>query len=433
MAYWNVGDKIGVAEVASPAQHDINRYGGAWQMFRGLHLRTHPDADKAGSQVMLVGLDEVVMNDGCRYTGLPLPLTADITVSGAGGLDTGVVALNTWYKILLIGKSSTKLASDLRLIFHRAKDYKLDQFFTSSFDTNAFLRKSTGTATDLLAEGVQFATGGPVERIDITMARTGAVTGRVWLELRSDNAGSPSTTVLATSDKIDASALPTTMSYIALLFRTPFTVVPSTQYHIVLNGDYTRSDTVNIAWGGVIAGGYANGTAKQYNGTTWGAATGVGDFQFRAYVTENNAADNASLPSGYDETCQLGWVCNVNAFRIFVARDRSVSSQGPDALATLIANTNPVIYDCSTYLPPCRVTARAFISNGIGDAGCLIGGFPDGYVFQLQTLYPGLTSRIITHSSGLGFPPIPIPTEYQGLYAFVEGGSLNLWLGGYEW
>lgn len=42
-------------------------------------------------------------------------LTADITLSGAGGLDTGAEAANTWYYVYLIGKSTSPTSANMLL------------------------------------------------------------------------------------------------------------------------------------------------------------------------------------------------------------------------------------------------------------------------------------------------------------------------------
>jgi len=102
----------------------INITGGIWtgtvqkviQSFRGLHLRTHPNALAAPFQVALLKLDEVVMSDGARYLPTSFPLTADVTVSGLGGLDTGTETASTWYEVYLVGKSSTGANADLRMM-----------------------------------------------------------------------------------------------------------------------------------------------------------------------------------------------------------------------------------------------------------------------------------------------------------------------------
>src|SRR5690348_665746 len=58
------------------------------QSFRGLYLRTHPDADVATTKILLIAADEIVLSDGARLTGWS-NLAADLAVSGAGGLDAG--------------------------------------------------------------------------------------------------------------------------------------------------------------------------------------------------------------------------------------------------------------------------------------------------------------------------------------------------------
>src|SRR5262249_40539809 len=335
--------------------------------------------------ISLLGLAEVVMSDGTRYSnvvrpGTDTPLTALITGSGAGGLDTGSEQAATWYEGYVIGKSSTKLNSDLRLMLHRAKDYLVDQSFTTATNAGRALRLATSTATDLLAEGFKVATVGKIERIDIPILRAGAVSGNIWMEIRSDSAGSPSSTVLATSDKENAGVISTTEGYIAFLFRNPFTPADtSTQYHMVLNADYTRSDAVNITWRGVAAGGYANGVAKEFNGTTWANASGVGDFDFKLYVTENDTA--LTFPAGYDQSVKLGTFFNNSGsdFNPLGFYDRTAIPLALGTIASAFGTTTPVLTDLSVFFPPGRTLFRFATANPAGASAITAGGVPDGF------------------------------------------------------
>src|SRR5262245_46252801 len=56
--------------------------------FRNMRLRTHQDSDKAASKVILVSAREIVMDDGRSLANWSLQ-TADISMSGLNGLDTG--------------------------------------------------------------------------------------------------------------------------------------------------------------------------------------------------------------------------------------------------------------------------------------------------------------------------------------------------------
>jgi hypothetical protein len=106
-----------------------DRYaGGAAGVFRGLHLRTSPNADVAATTVTLLRADEIVSDDGYPWS-VTTPLSAVISSSGAGGLDTGAEAASTWYEIYAIRKSSDGTKN---LLLHKAPTFSLDQSQTSN-------------------------------------------------------------------------------------------------------------------------------------------------------------------------------------------------------------------------------------------------------------------------------------------------------------
>ncbi len=406
------------------------------QTFRGLRVRTHPDLDVAATKVAVLGLDEVIMNDGTRYQPTAFPLVADISAAGAGGLDFGTEQPSTWYDYYLIGKSSTRAISDLRTIFHRSKDYFKDTSFETPFDTSRGLRIATGTATDKIAQGFQLATAGKVEFIDITLARVGAVSGRIWLTIEASVVGAPSGTPLATSDKLDASVMNTTsVIYTRFIFRTPATLSAGTQYHMVLQGDYSRSDTVNVIWGGVVAGSYANGSSQDFNGTTWAATPGPSgiDRQFKVFVTRNDAA--LVLPTGYDQFIKLAPAYNNSSsnFSPFTAIDKHVRWLTQKLLGSITA-TVPTIFDMSSIIPPGQIKVHAVTANG-SVANNFISGVPDGYnITQQANGVEGGTSIVTSYAIGSSWGTFsPFITEFQGAYSEVSTGQQTPIITGFTW
>lgn len=402
--------------------------------FTNLHLRSHPDSDIAAKAIWFKA-DEVVMSDATRLA-FTTAVSADITAAGANGLDSGLEAASVWYEAYAIAKDDgTKGA-----ILHRAKDYRLDTSFVTALDVTRALRLLTATATDKLAQGIQLATTGPVEFVDITLRRVGSVVGNVWLTIEADTAGSPSGTPLITSSKFDASLISTTASYLRFVYRTPVSHTLSTQYHIVLQGDYPRSDTVFVDWGGVVAGGYSGGSAKQYNGAAWSAATGVGDFQFRAYVTENNAA--VTLPSGYTKQCLVGYAYNNSGSNLigFIQQARHVRYITEQSLGSTTA-TIPTLTDVSAFLPPNPVRMLLRYGTNAANSSVIYGGVPHGYD-SVGTSVNGVSEFQQSHrtvdASGAAFgaPHLtgePMPTEYQGLYVWVGGNTGFLNMIGFDW
>lgn len=416
------------------------------QIFSELRLRTHSDSDKAKTQVALLGLRMVVMSDGMRYDnvivpGTDTPLIADITVSGAGGRDTGSEVASTWYSIRLIGKSSTGLKSDLRLVLHREPNLFTDanQSFTTATNAVRNLRILTATPTDKLAQGFQSTTGssqGKIDYVDVALIRAGAVSGNVWFTIEADTAGNPSGTPLATSDKFDASKISTSEQIIRFPFRVPFTPVQSAQYHLVLQGDYAKSDTIFIGWRGVAAGGYANGVAKEFNGGVWANATGVGDFYFKIYTRLNEAA--ITYPGGYDQECKLGFVFN-NASSDFSAIsfiDRKARILGtlPQVVTPGLI---PTLADATSSLPPLNVIAHigARSSTGAGAYNWFASGIPDGYGMTVTGGSDWDNGSVrATGLTGYNFWLGHIATEYQAIYAAVDTANTTaFYIPSWEW
>jgi hypothetical protein len=400
------------------------------QRFRGLHLRTSPNLDVSARQVDLLHADEIVLDDGTRL-GPWDNLNADIQGSvGAGALDIGTEQSSTWYSIYAIAKDDgTK-----NLLLHREKNYSYDTSFGTARDATRALRVATSTAADKLAQGVQFANAGPLVYVDLDVARAGAVVGRVWISIQASVSGDASGTALATSDKLDASVISTTAGYLRFVFRAPFTVVASTQYHLVLEGDYTRSDTVFVTWGGVGAGGYANGVARQYNGTTWSNTTSIGDFRFFAAIERNAAA--LTLPTGYTKSALLGFVFNNSSsnFSPFLAYDNRVRTLVPQASGTFTSSTM-FLADLTAFFPPRPVRVHVGVGNSAVGEQVAISGVPDGYQISSGNGEGGLTSGgvHIASSSVMTSQAGHFMTEVQGVYYRTSGNTAQAWVLGYEW
>ena len=86
----------------------------------------------------------------------------------------------------------------------------------------------------------------------LKLFRNGTPTGNIWVEIETDSSNKPSNTTVTngTSANIDV----TTISNIdyteyTFTFATPPSLTASTQYHIVLKGDYSNSTSNFIGWG----------------------------------------------------------------------------------------------------------------------------------------------------------------------------------------
>lgn len=392
--------------------------------FRGLNFGTHIDNDVAAKKVLLRSADQVALNDGSALANVA-NLAADITLSGAGGLDTGSEQASTWYSAHVIHKSSVGTKN---LLLHREKDYFLDESYLTDDDTGA-IRAATGTLT-ARAQGFQVDTAGFVEFIDVKLVRSGTPVGTLTLqaEIHADSAGVPSNTPLATSDKLNPVDVSTTAHWVRFIFRSPVSLSALTQYHLVLTGGWTASDTEYVGWrADVSAPSYTRGTGSSRSGaSTWSAAAGL-DFIFKIYVTRNDAA--LTMPSGYDGSCLIGYAFNnsISDLIPFDAADRRVIWK--ETLNAVVGGSAavPTLLDWLG-IPPRRVKVRMF--GDTGGAGTLwLGPVPSGFRTPTGVRGGGAAGT----SAGQSLQSLEIITETQAFYTQDTSGTYDLIADSWEW
>lgn len=394
------------------------------QSFRGLHLRTSPNADVAATTVTLLHADEIALDGAAGSVSDWDNLSAVITSSGAGGLDTGTEAASTWYEIYAIRKSSDGTKS---LLLHRAKDYFLDEQQTT--DNQSRELREGATTNVKIAQTFDTDEAGKLEFVDVKLLKQGSPTGRIWVEVFSTSAGAPTGSALATSDKLDVSRISTTALIIRFVFRSPQTLVAGTTYAIALAGDYTASATVNIIVRENSAGGYAAGSVYTYDGTNW--ASDTEDLWFKVYVTRNDSA--VTMPTGYDQKCKVGYVYNDSGSNLdpFVARDRfvrSLISQGVGSTTAVI----PTLVDISNIVPPVPLMVLVAAGHDTDNAAVRISGVPDGIEAN-----DGVGGMAYLHANGNLYTPTSataeVMTEMQGLYQWVGVGTGQAFVLGWRW
>ena len=398
------------------------------QIFRGLHLRTSPNADVAATTVTLLRADAISLDDG-TYVEDWDDLSAVISSSGAGGLDTGAEAASTWYEIYAIRKSSDGTKN---LLLHQAKDYFLDESQTT--DNNAYTLRTSAVSQVKLGQSFQVTNNKPIDFVDARFIKVGTPTGatQFWFTIEADSSGAPSGTPLATSDKLDATLVSTSAQWIRFPFRSPLTPTAATTYWLVAQGSYDVSGTNTLKWGNNSAGGYASGTGAIYNGTSWSNTTD--DFAFKIYTTRNDAS--VTMPSGYDQKCKVGYVYNDSGSHLdpFVAQDRYVQVYQVQTIGSITA-TIPTLTDVSAFFPPGPIRADIVFYNGTLSAFSYVAGAPNGYdVTGGSEPGPGgqIVSRTAAAVAGTNVYA-SLFTEYQGLYAYVSAGTEVLSVVGYRW
>lgn len=405
------------------------------QSFRGLVVRTHPSEALRQSQVMF-SADAIVMDDGEEVQAWD-DVVADITASGAGGLDTGSEGASRWYEIWALYNGTTKSA-----VLHRALDYTTSAQYGSGEDGQHGLRDAA--ARTKLNQGFQVTLAGPVPYVDVKLIRSGTPVGNYWFTIESNSGGVPSGVALATSRKYNAGIHSTgTAHYIRIVFDTPATLSTATQYHLVMQGDYSVSGANYMAWrADTTAAGYASGSKAAYDGATWTNDTDD-DFLFNMWTTENDTS--VTLPTGYTRKALIGYVYNNSGsnFVPFQALNRRVkyyinntpASAGDNYVAAVTANGTTQVL--GPYIPPRPVILYYALDQDAAsreiNIQCLCvpthinSGDPMGSGFSLTMNGSFTSGDRPTH-----FAP-GIFSETQGTISCQSGGTVYLWVDGFEW
>ena len=394
------------------------------QSFRNLSLRTHYDNDQAAYKVILLHADAITMDDGEEVTDWDM-LEADLTASGAGGLDTGSEAASVNYGIYACAVDGASKC----IMFHREKDYFLDEEVIAGEDGQHLLRDAS--ARTRLSQGFQVDTAGPLEFVDVKIVKVGSPTGNFWVTIEANAGGVPGNTALATSDKYDVSRLTTTAVWVRLPFRTPYSVSAATQYHLVLYGDFTINGSNHIGWrADTSAATYAKGSKAAYDGATWTADTDD-DFMFKAYITRNDTA--VTLPSGYNQQALIGFAYNNTSsnLKYFSQKNgRVFTGHGDDwQVGTYSAANYPTLTDISAFVP-CRPVTAYFEGYNATSSRASVG---DLKATDLTTTIADEligTVKVLVGERG-ALPPINL--EYNGVNVEFDTGTMSLYLVGYEW
>ena len=401
------------------------------QTFRGLRVSTHPDADVDDKKV-LFSADSIVMDDGEEIAGWS-NVVVDLSVSGANGLDTGTEQASTWYSLWAIYNGTTKAG-----LFHREKNYLADSTgnYNTGEDGGHALRRASAPVNTKLNQGFQLATVGLLEFIDVKLVKAGTPTGEYWFTIETNSGGVPSGTVLATSDKYDVSRLTTTATWVRMPFRTPASLSASTQYHLVLQGNYTASDTNNLSWrADVSAASYASGSKGFYDGATWTNDTDD-DFLFKTYITQNDTA--VTLPTGYTQKALIGFAYNDGSSNLvpFLQVDRTVfGGQSAGWKIGSFTNTTADLKSLAAVIPPRPCLVTLFGYGDTGAATMRVGRlFAPDILGVMTTEYVGSSVVYCPAAGGMATYP-PIALEYQAMMHVVQssGGNNLIWVGAFQW
>lgn len=339
--------------------------------FNGLQLQTHRDSDLAPSQVELVTVDYIEMDDGTvlrndsnEWSGK----LADITVSGAGGLDTGTENSGEWYEIYAIAKED----GTRNLLLHESKLWAINTNSVAE-DADQGIRSAVDNSTVKVAQGFKSGSG-VVKFIEAKLKKVGSPTGKIYFTIETDNAGKPSGSAVATTYAFDVSKLSTTATELRFPIKSSATLNGgATQYHIVAQGTWAVSATDYVAWrmdGSAAA--YASGSKALFDSdtSTWTLDTDD-DMWFQLGLESSNAS--VTMPSGYTKKCLLGWVYNDGSsnfvpFTQYQKSWRFTRLNSTDNSLGSLSGTIPQLYRLEAYLPPRDIMKVQLAITGTGSA-----------------------------------------------------------------
>jgi hypothetical protein len=388
------------------------------QSFRRLLLGTARDTN-AAIKVTLLSADEIVMQDGSRSVNWA-NVSAQITLAGAGGLGAGAENPTSWYDIYAIEKS---IDGTRNLMLYPSKTYVKDEESTSTGGVSNLQNN-----THKLAQGFQTDAFGPVTFVEVMLHKVGLPTGSCYVTLETNNAGAPSGTVLATSDRINLVNVPIGATWLRFYFRVPVSLSIATQYHLVLQLPSATVDGANyLAWTRSTSDVYVTrGSVCTYNGATW-TTTATQDFTFRVYIWSEVTF---TLPVGYDRYCRIGFVYNnaSNDFTPFSQFDNYVHN-GSVGLGTM-TNTTPALVDLSSVVPPLPCLVDVYIAHSA--VGGFVGASPSHH--PATTFNAGFQGGY-AYIADVTTPYVVVPgivCEGQTLYSFVGSGTGQIFSKGFR-
>lgn len=398
------------------------------QTFRGLTVQTHPDSDKALAQVQF-SADSITMDDGTEIQDWS-KIDVNLAASGLNGLDTGSEAANVGYELWAIYNGTTKAG-----LLHRAKDYLLDETWDQSGGTTEdgqhLLRDATGRTK--LAQGFKVDTAGPCEFVDVKIGKVGTPTGNFWLTIEATSGGVPSNTPLATSDKYDVARLTTAAVFIRVPFRTPSSLSAATQYHLVLQGDFSVSGVNHMFWrADTTASTYANGSKAAYDGATWTSDTDD-DFLFKIYITQNDVA--VTLPGTYTRKaliCPSVMNNGSSNLKNFFAKDKEVfcGYHGDWKIGTTAGE--PTLVPLVGFIPP-RSVVMAMLIHDASASNNVAGGLTVTDLIGTPTVELVGSVRCVNQAGQQAAFPLLALGPYQGFMELSDAGTGNLYVTSFSW
>src|SRR3990167_2401262 len=117
-------------------------------------------------------------------------------------------------------------------------------------------------ARTILAQSFKPTKSLPLKRVILSLKKTGAPTGNIWIEIWATSGGSPSAQTGTDSATVSVASIGTgAFENVTFDFTTPIPLVAGTTYAITLHGDFAVSASDYCSWEYDAAGSYSNGSA----------------------------------------------------------------------------------------------------------------------------------------------------------------------------
>lgn len=410
--------------------------------FVGLELQNSPGVDVSVKRVEIKAVESITMDDGTVLDNANGEWTGkycDITVAGAGGLDTGSEQSSSWYDVYAIAKEDGTRG----LLLHRSTWHSADANYVGGEDATQGIRSNADNSTVRVAQGFQTINSGIPTVFGVRVIKVGSPTGNLWFTIETDSGGVPSGVVLATTAKVDVSILPTSSKSLAFPFETVSQLSAATQYHVVAHGDWAVSASNYVGWRmDGSAGAYASGSKALYDSdtATW-TADADDDMWFIIYMEQNNSA--VVMPSGYTKKLHIGYVrndasSNFTPFfqkgRIWRHRDLSVSNNVSIGSVSL-TGINLLLGAGSLIVYPHRQLIRLIVGlTGTGGAAATA-AIGDYTATDLDST-TAKSAQLVLHAPVVS---ASVPSSYGDLLIYrgviyIEGTtSCSLKCAGFEW
>ncbi len=398
-------------------------------MHQGLVLRTDRDASTEDRQVEIVAVDYLTMDDGTVFDNSDLSWSgkyASITESGAGGLDIGAESGGAWYDIYAIAtESGTK-----NLLFHKAKAWSDEAAYST--DEDASQNVGSATSNSFVSQGFKLSNSGNLRYAQLKLLKVGSPTGQIACLVYSDNAGVPGS-MLASSQTIDISTIPTTATWIHFNFTNgPALSSSPTQYHVVLGISVNASNYLQWRMDG-SAGTYTDGAKAIWNGSAWTTDTDD-DMMFAIGLEVNNSA--VTMPTGYTKKCHLGWVFNDgNAdFRPFLQSGRTRRDLFLSEADNYIEVMDGTVGVGRIYAPAIE-SCRAFLACGGTGTQSAVVVIGDTSRYDISSTGDTTSAQAILYSVSTSTRPgvfIEVPIS-QGFFTRHGTDTAKLWMSGFSW